>query len=588
MRKIAAIALLAFALLFFGCVSPEPQQDNKVSGTGTPQAGAVQNVLSVVVYFKGPVEGASVRVYSLNADGSKNELLAGPIQTDDVGEAYFEIPQPTERFLVESTGGAYFEDVGKPASEAYAGKPVVQKVSLPAGYAMRAFIPAENNVAVVTPFTEMAVRLAQHSIRKGVTIDAAARAANIAVSQQYRQENVIWRMPVAAYDPSAIEISAKEAREYGLLLAGLVVEAVEMNVEPSLLAVALAEDWSDGKLDGMQDGEPISVNTKSGGSITLSASAGLVALQKGINEFLASPVDATQIKQFLISSARVSTDPLFYIDVTLPAWIDGQPGSYDLTAVGGKPDYSWQMKKGSSLPQGFSLSSNGTISGTGRLQSSVGSISPPFTVVVSDSSKPPQLREMELRIEIIPKPPQLEVEDVECEVGVECNVNFASNVAGGTPPYHFVGYASDQGQYPLDLMVGLDGTLEGIPSIAGDFALQVCVVDLIGWSDCKDVNIQVSEGTTTCSGETPQYMNCGGNEMCCHQGYDKCCKDDGTIVPSDSSEATVCCKAIQPTVQNGNGGGISCSPGHYAVNCGGWRCCLNGWVCVGGGRCAPG
>jgi hypothetical protein len=378
-----------------------------------------------------------------------------------------------------------------------------------------------------------------------------------------------------------------------LLLAGLVVEAVEMNVEPSRLAVALAEDWSDGKLDGTQDGKPINVKTKSGGSIELSASAGLVALQKGINEFLASPVDATQIKQFPILSTQVSTDPLFYIDVTLPAWIDGQPGSYDLTAVGGKPDYSWQVKKGSSLPQGFSLSSNGTISGTGRLQGSVGSISPPFIVVVSDSSNPPQSREMELRIEIIPKPPQLEVEDVECEVGVECNVNFASNVAGGTPPYHFVGYSSDQGTYPLDLMLWTDGTIRGTPSKEGTFAMQACVVDLIGWKDCQDVNIYISEGPTpsvggSCSGETPQYMNCGGNEMCCHAGFDKCCNDDGKIVASDSSDATACCKPIQPTVQNGNGGGISCEPGHHAVNCGGWRCCLNGWVCVGGGRCAPG
>ncbi|MFH0836391.1 MAG: hypothetical protein V1834_04495 [Candidatus Micrarchaeota archaeon] len=582
MRKIAAFALLAFALLLLGC--SEPQQDDGVSGT--PQVEGAQDVLSVVVYFKGPVEGASVSVYSLNADGSKNELLAGPVQTDEVGEADFKLSQPTSRFLVESTGGAYFEDVGQPASEAY-GKPVVRSVRLPDDYVMRTFVPAVNDVAVVTPFTEMAAALAQHSVRKGVALDAAARAANTAVSQQYRQENVIWRMPTAAYDASAISISAKEAREYGLLLSGLVEEADAMNVEPAQLATALAEDWSDGELDGKQDGKAINLETESGSSIALSASAGLAGLQTGINAFLAGSVDATQIKQFPILSTQVSTDPLFYIDIdTLPAWIDGEPGSYTLTVMGGKPAYSWEIKKGSSMPAGFSLSPNGTISGTGRLQNSVGSISPPFTVVVSDSSNPPQAREIELRIETIPEPPQLEVEDVECEVGVECNVNFASSVAGGTPPYHFVGYSSNQGPYPLDLMLWIDGTLRGTPSQAGTFAMQVCVIDLVGWEDCQDVNIYVSGGQAACSGETPQYMNCGGNEMCCHQGYDKCCNADSVIVPSDSSEAVTCCKAVKPTVQNG--GGITCEPGHYAVNCGGWRCCLNGWVCVGGGRCAPG
>src|SRR3989338_9746272 len=112
-------------------------------------------------------------------------------------------------------------------------------------------------------------------------------------------------MRVPAYDPSAVDISAKEAREYGLLLAGMVEEAQAMNVEPALLAAALAQDWSDGKLDGKQDGKPINLETESGGPISLSASASLAGLQTGINAFLASPVDATHISQFPILSAQI-------------------------------------------------------------------------------------------------------------------------------------------------------------------------------------------------------------------------------------------------------------------------------------------
>ena len=545
MRKIAIFAMLAFALLFFGCLSPETQQNPTTQGPDTQQGEGEQKILSVVVYFKGPVEGAAVSIYSLNADGSSNELLAGPNQTDDVGEAYFEIPQPTGRFLVKSSGGAYFEDTGRPASEAYAGKPVVQSVSLPDDYAMRAFVPAENDVAVVTPFTEMAAALAQHSARRGTALDDAARAANIAVGNQYRQENVIRYVPVAAYDPSAISLAVRQARTYGLLLAGMVEEARSMNVEPAQLAIALTQDWSDGKLDGAKDGKTINLKTESGSPIALSASAGLAGLQSGINAFLASPVDATNLKQFSIASTQFSTDPSFYIDTTtLPAWIDGQSGSYALTAVGGKPPYAWKLNKGSSLPAGFTLSPGGTISGTGNLQNSVGSISPPFTLVVSDSSKPPKSREMELRIEIIPKPPQLEVEDVECKVGTECNVRIASNVIGGTPPYHFAGYSSGKGLYPLDLMLWADGTLKGTPSKAGTFAMQACVIDLIGWEDCKDFNIYVSEKPTP----TPQA-----------------------------------------TVETG--GDISCSHNRHAVYCDGrWRCCFTGWVCndAGDGSCGPG
>ncbi len=546
MHKLIIFVVLASALLFLGCVSPEPEQNNGVSST--PQEGGGQNVLSVGVlsvgvYFKGPVEGAAVSVYSLKADGSQNKLLAGPIKTDEKGGVDFEIPQPTERFLVESVGGAYFDDAGRTISDAYKG----ESVSLPDDYTMRSFVPAENNVAVVTPFTEMAASLAQRSVRKGVAIEKAARAANTAVSQQYRQENVIRIVPAAAFNPSAVATSVKESREYGLLLAGMVQEARAMNVEPAQLAVALAEDWSDGKLDGAKDGKPINLKTKSGNPIALSASASLAGLQTGIDAFLASPVDATQITQFPILATQVSTDPSFYIDESmLPAWIDGEPGSYTLTVVGGKSPYSWKLKKGSSLPSGFSLSPDGTISGTGNLQGSVGRISPPFIVVASDSSKPAQSREIELRIEIIPGPPQLEVGEVECNVGSECNVQIASKVIGGTPPYHFVAYASESGSpYSPELMLWLDGTIRGTPTNAGDFVIQACVVDLIGWQDCKDVNIHVGEGPTATPTATPR-----------------------------------------PTATNG--GGTSCEPGHHAVYCGGqWRCCLNGWVCLNSGRCGP-
>ncbi|HIH20412.1 TPA: DUF4198 domain-containing protein [Candidatus Micrarchaeota archaeon] len=544
MHKITIFVLLAVALLFLGCASPDTQQSP--GQNPTPQGEGGQNILTVAVYFKGPVEGAAINIYSLNTDGSKNELLAGPVQTDEEGKAYFKFAQPSGRFLVESTGGAYYEDTGRPASEAYAGHVTVKTVNLPSGYTMRTLVPIENDVAAVTPFTEMAAALALHSIRKGASVDDAARAANIAVDQQYRQANVIWYEPAPAYEPARISISIKETREYGLLLAGMVEEARTMKVEPAQLAVALAEDWSDGNLDGKQDGKPINLKTESGSPIALSASASLAGLQAGINAFLASPVDATNIKQFPIAAAQVSTDPSFYIDATLPAWIDGQPGSYALTATGGKPAYTWKLKKGNSLPAGFSLSPDGKISGTGRLQNSVGSISPPFTIVVSDSSKPPQSREMELRIEIMPEPPKLEVQDAECEVGTQCNVRISSNVIGGTPPYHYVGYSSDKGQYPLDLVLWADGTLRGTPSTAGTFAMQACVIDLIGWEDCQDFSIYVSEKPTP----------------------------EPTTVKRPPS-----------------GGEISCTPGHHAVYCDGrWRCCLNGWVCNNDGdsSCGPG
>ncbi len=590
---LAAFAVL-FALLFFGCFNSSP----------SPDGGAGQKLLTVTVYFKGPVEGAAMSVYSTNADGSPNKRLAGPLMTDEDGWVYFEFDQPTGRLMVESIGGSYFEDVGEPAEQAYAGKPVVKSVDLPAKYAMRAYVPAGNGGAVVTPFTGMAARLAQKSMQRGVATDAAARAANVAVGQQYGVENIISTVPAAAYDPSAVWLAVRQERAYGLLLAGLTQEAGGMDVEPAMLADALADDWSDGTLDGRQEGEPIQMQTASGSPAALPPSAGLAGLQAGVRAFASSPVDASGLGQFSIALTPVSTDTEFYIDTgVLPAWVDGESGSYTMSARGGKSPLRWSLRAGSGLPAGFGLDQSGTISGRGSLGGSVGSISPPFIVVVTDSSSPPRKREIELRIEIVPPPPRLTVNNAVCQVGSSCKVSVVNGVAGGTPPYHFAGYASSAGSYPLDLMIWNDGTLQGTPSRAGSYVIRVCVVDLIGWADCQDAAVRVNEKPK------PKAPSGGENSVCSAQagkvlcGY---CSDDAAVnshggkcryCPSGSKCTGSICGEIRCASggggggTSGGGGGGGCAPGHYSTTCDGVkRCCFNGWSCCGDGdgSCCPG
>jgi hypothetical protein len=508
--------------------------------------------LYVGVFMEGPVTGAAVRIYALNDNGTKGELLAGPAYSDEDGEADLNLSKVPSYILIESSGGSYREvaGVGNEAENI--------SVNLFDSDVIQAVTPSNVSALVVTPFTHMAMALAMKSMKKHVPVERAVQFANNAVGQQYSIRSIVGLLPATAYDSDAVVTYTYRERQYGLLLAGLIEEAHDMKVRPIDLTQGLARDWSDGVVDGSEDGRDINVNDVSGNSVGLSPSTGLEDLQNGITKFIGSPYQATHIDQFPIAMKEVCADPNFYISITtLPAWIDGEFASFSLTVSGGNSPYTWSLKSGSTLPNGFTLNSNGVLSGTGSLSpGTTGSISPPFTVRVSDSSSPQKICEMEMRINIIEKTPKLETRTVTCEVGSDCRASVVSQVTGGTPPYHYAGYSSDNGQYPLDLMLWLDGTIRGKPSTAGTYVIEACVVDLVGWEDCKDVTIIVKEKPTpTCNKTCPA---------------------------GQSQKSPPDCSCYTPTPPT-----PTCEPGHNAIYCGGrWRCCLNGWVCCGG-DCKP-
>ncbi|HIH22795.1 TPA: hypothetical protein HA238_03640 [Candidatus Micrarchaeota archaeon] len=479
----------------------------------------------VISHLKSPVQGAEITVYDINANGTKGELIAGPVLSDEYGYAVMNLTKPASlRILVESKGGKYSD----PLKNGF--------VNLPSDRVLLAEIPVNNTYAVVTPFTTMAARYALRLMENGVEQDLAGFSANNAVGSQYSIESIITTNPVAAYDSENVKGASTERREYGILLAGFAQEAEGLDVSLMGLSDALSQDWSDGVLDGTDNSKPISMQANDGNTIRLSASIGTSDLQKGINKFMQSGHDVTNLPVFSIATTPFRNNPSFFItSVVLPAWVNGQFGSTTLEVAGGTPPYFWKLKKGSAMPFGFTLSTDGIIVGTGKLSStSVESISPPFSVIVTDSSDPPNKAEAELRIKVVSQPPDFTPIMLSCQVGTSCEESITSTASGGVPPYYFVSYSSDVGEYPLDFILWSAGTLAGTPRTSGTYALNVCIVDLVGNQKCHDVSISVAEKPST---ET------------------------------------------KPPVDNGGG----CMTGHYKTACG---CCLNDWVCCGG-NCNP-
>jgi hypothetical protein len=155
--------------------------------------------------------------------------------------------------------------------------------------------------------------------------------------------------------------------------------------------------------------------------------------------------------------------------VTTTSLTDGTAGgmySAVLQASGGAPPYSWTISSGS-LPTGFSLTSDGTISGT----SCTGSTSK-FSVQAADSATPPLTASAQLSISVTVVP--LSIATKSLPDGVTDTIySQAVQVAGGISPYT---WRVASGSLPSWATLNSStGRVTGIPGTTGtaNFALQV-------------------------------------------------------------------------------------------------------------------
>ncbi|MFC1454780.1 Ig domain-containing protein [Candidatus Undinarchaeota archaeon] len=201
----------------------------------------------------------------------------------------------------------------------------------------------------------------------------------------------------------------------------------------------------------------------------------------------------------------------------VPQWTNGQQGSFQLEASGGTGPYTWAA---TGLPEGFAMNANGVITGVYVLASGTSkTVSPPFTVTVTDSTGKATSLEMSLTI-TEPPPELLPVTGAICYVDVRCEVQVA-NAQGGTPPYTFQADTFREGAPPMGMTIGTDGVLMGTPTEAGAYVFGICVKDTIALSDCGKTTVTVEEEqpliaetwTGTFGGTSEQNAHCVEGEF---------------------------------------------------------------------------
>jgi hypothetical protein len=438
------------------------------------------------VVAKGRVGGATVKLFTMNSDGTRGAALG--TSTTDASGAFTMVLEVSGPTLVEATGGAYVNEVTG-TSEALSGTDLLTAV-----------LPAGTTRLAVTPLTHMAATRARVLAAGGTPLATAIDAANAGVAQQFALVDILGAFPVDAGNATQVATSSREQRNYGIVLAGIAQEAATLDVRPMALAAALATDLDDGVLDGLGS-NPIQVSTTTGATITLPQDAGTAALQDAIDTFLASDHNLTNLAGLSISTEPVNINPVggsFFIETTaLPAAIEGGAYSATLTARGGTPDYQWTVSAGSALPSWLSLDSKGILAGLPPSLSlgSTMNISAPFSLTCSDATGLSQA--IRWTITIIKAGPTLTPVNGTLIVNKHGSTPVAT-ASGGTPPYHFFSDSLASAP-PLGTVVDLNGNLTGTAGKDGVFAFRVCVADLVGAEACGATSVTVSEAASGAS-----------------------------------------------------------------------------------------
>lgn len=427
-----------------------------------------------VTVFKGPVSEASVSIYELDANGGKGDLIKGPLTSDASGNVNFDLPANLpKRLFIESKGGFY-------KSEATG-----QQVQLKDADALTAVLGAGTKTAAVTPFTHMAAVLAQAKIQSGVAPDEAVISANEAIAKQYGLKSILDIAPVDATNSNTAQATFDQ-RQYGLLLAGFAQLAKNLDVRSIDLANAFAKDWSDGMLDGKENGNPITITN--GPKLS---SAGINGLNDATGQFAKSEKNYTSLRESSVSLNPVLEKiGLRIITTTLPSWVSGRQGSFTVTATGGSLPLIWSVKSGS-LPEGFALSKDGIISGAYTLTGGVTKkIFPQFTLEVKDQQG--QTQSVTLSITVTPEAPKITTANPPTLTVGQSYDEVIATASGGMPPYNFEREASS-GPMPMGMQITSNGHLTGSPKAKGNFSFRVCVVDSASTEKCGSVAFAVKE-----------------------------------------------------------------------------------------------
>jgi hypothetical protein len=182
--------------------------------------------------------------------------------------------------------------------------------------------------------------------------------------------------------------------------------------------------------------------------------------------------------------AKQQTPPTI-TNTNLPGATQGSSYQFALSATGGTPPYVWSVASGS-LPQGFQLSSTGSIAGTATTG---GSFS--FMVGLQDANKQTAFRQLSLAVTGGGGTPS--ISDTSLPGATQgTSYQFTLSGTGGTPPY---AWAVTAGSLPQGFQLGSTGLLKGTATTSGAFHFTLSLQDANKQAASRQFALTVSPDT---------------------------------------------------------------------------------------------
>ncbi len=277
------------------------------NGTGTMGSANVTDVAVTCAYavsgtvVKGPVSGATVTAFAVT-NGTMGAQVGGGT-TDSMGNFSISVGDYSGPMMLQAAGGTYTDEATGTAMTMQSGD--VMACSIPSTAA-----GATNTGIQMTPVTTMAHSRVHH-MTGGIT-DANIVAANAAMGAYFSVSDILHTMPMDPTVPGSGTGATQDAKNYGMAIAAMSQYAKTLGMPfSSGMVTAMADDASDGVMDGKMAGSSITMGGGMMGGTMMQATAGTTGLGTAMTTFVDSTMNRSGVTmtdmQALVSLLNGST-----------------------------------------------------------------------------------------------------------------------------------------------------------------------------------------------------------------------------------------------------------------------------------------
>ncbi len=235
---------------------------------------------------KGPVANAMVTCFSINADGTKGNMI-GTGQTDGQGNYSIPMGDYSGPVLCQMTGGSYMDEA------------TGMNMNMLQNDIMTCVIPSMSAGSTVsgiqmTPMTSMAQSMAQNML--GGMTQSNITQANNSMGSYFGINDILHTVPMNPAINGSGTAANQDMKNYGMTIAAMSQYAKDIGMPfSSGMVTAMMNDASDGHMNGMMGNSGVMIGGGMMGGTMMAPNAGTTGLADAMMKFIQSPMNKSGV-----------------------------------------------------------------------------------------------------------------------------------------------------------------------------------------------------------------------------------------------------------------------------------------------------